>query len=108
MTGDRRLVLAVAGPADLVAGRLEHVDHAVVEVALGGNGQADRVDRACSCSIVPKDGQAGADLVDQLAFPDRAHVAVLEVPELDRPPDRDHLGQAQGAGLLDRGLECQA
>ena len=81
---DRRLVLPVAGPTDLVAGRLQQVDHPVVQVALGGDGQADGIDRACSCSIAPKDGQAGAHLVDQLAFPDRANVAVLEVPELDR------------------------
>ena len=49
--GDRRLVLAVAGAADLVAGRLEDLDDPVVEVPLRGEGQADRVDRRGSAII---------------------------------------------------------
>src|SRR5206468_12737346 len=42
VAGDRRLVLAVAGAADLVAGRLEDLDDPLVQVPLGGQGQADR------------------------------------------------------------------
>jgi hypothetical protein len=41
---DRRLVLAVAGSPDLVPGRLQEVDDPLVEVALGGDRQANRVD----------------------------------------------------------------
>ncbi len=44
LAGDRGLVLPLAGAADLVAGRPEQLDHAVVEVALGGDGQANGVD----------------------------------------------------------------
>ena len=43
---DRRFILAVAGPAHVVAGRLQEVDDAVVEVPLGGDSQPDRFDRS--------------------------------------------------------------
>ena len=45
MADDRRLVLAVAGAAHLVAGRLQELDDAVVEVSLRGDGKPDGVDR---------------------------------------------------------------
>ena len=48
LAGDRRLVLPVAGAADLVAGRLQEVDDPLVKVPLRGNRQADGVNRACS------------------------------------------------------------
>ena len=46
---DRRLVLPVAGPPDLVAGRLQELDDPFVEVALGGDRQADF---RCPLSVV--------------------------------------------------------
>ena len=44
MAGDHRLILPVAGASDLVAGRLEDLDHPVVEVPLRREGDPDRVD----------------------------------------------------------------
>ena len=44
LAGDRRFVLPVARPAHLVAGRLQQAHNPLVEVALGGNRQANGVD----------------------------------------------------------------
>src|SRR5262249_34438353 len=45
MARDGCLVLTVAGAADLVAGRLEELDYALVEMPFRRHGKADRVDR---------------------------------------------------------------
>ena len=109
---DRRLVLPVAGPADLVAGRLQELDDPVVEVALRGDRQPDRVD-CVRCSFAEISWFEASTRSRVCSLPVGRPVADLGQPlQPEREPDAavvavaaQHAGQAvvaAAAADLDR------
>ncbi len=85
MPGDGRLVLAVAGPADLVAGRLEDLDHPVVEVPLRGQGDPDRVD-GVGHEVRPRSSTEARSSADQ------THPRATRLGRLSRRVEPEHQG----------------